>query len=100
MKYNKLVRDKIPQIIRQKGGKPIIHIATKKEYWQKLREKLKEEVSEFIEKGSTKEIADILEVIDAICSFGGVGKKKLLQLKRKRARERGRFKRRIILEES
>jgi len=100
MKYNKLVRDKIPEIIKNKGGVPITHIADDAEYWEKLNEKLQEEVNEFMEDQSIEEIADILEVIDAICDFKNFRKEELKTTKDKKAEERGKFKDKIILEES
>jgi predicted house-cleaning noncanonical NTP pyrophosphatase (MazG superfamily) len=100
MKYNKLVRDKIPEYIRSKGGTPITHIAEEGEYWQKLKEKLQEEVKEFFEDESIEEVADILEVIDAICSFKTFNKSELEAEKIKKSKERGKFENKIILEES
>lgn len=99
MKYNKLVRDKIPEIIKRKGKEPIIHIANKKEYWQGLREKLKEEVDEFLKKLNKEELADILEIIYAICDFKEINKNNLENLRKKKVKERGGFKKKIILEE-
>jgi predicted house-cleaning noncanonical NTP pyrophosphatase (MazG superfamily) len=99
MKYNKLVRDKIPEIIRKRGAKPIIHIANKKEYWKTLKEKLREEVNEFLMNSNKDELVDILEIIYAICDFKKIDKNELERLRKKKSKERGGFKKRIILDE-
>lgn len=100
MKYNKLVRDKIPEYIIKKGGTPITHIAEDAEYWQKLKEKLLEEIEEFRTDESAEEIADVLEVIDAIIDYKKIDRSELEEIKNKKAEERGRFNERIILDES
>ena len=100
MKYNKLVRDKIPEIIKHKGKVPITHIADNGEYWQKLKEKLKEEIDEFLERDNEEELADILEIIYAICNFKKIDKQKLEMLRKKKAEKRGSFRQKIILDET
>lgn len=100
IKYNKLVRDKIPDIIKQKGGKCTIRIADEKEYWEKLKWKLREEMDEFLEAQNEEELADLLEVINAIIDFKGLAREKIKLVKSKKAEERGRFEKRIILEEA
>lgn len=100
MKYNKLVRDNIPEYIRKKGGVPASHIAGEREYWEKLREKLVEEAKEFQETGSKEEFADLLEVVDAITEYKKFDPKEISGIRGKKAAERGRFEKRIILDES
>lgn len=100
MKYNKLVRDKIPEIIKSKGGTPITHVADDDEYWQKLKEKLTEEVNEFIESDNEEELADILEVLNAIFDFKKIDRIKLEALRIEKVNRRGAFKNKIILNET
>ncbi|MDP2705304.1 MAG: nucleoside triphosphate pyrophosphohydrolase [Patescibacteria group bacterium] len=100
MKYNKLVRDNIPEHIKNKGEMALTHIADDKEYWLKLKEKLSEEVKEFFGNESIEEMADILEVIEAINTFKDFNGKELSQVKEKKAAEKGKFQKRIILDES
>ena len=100
MKYSKLVRDKIPEYIRKKGGVPVTHSADNAEYWEKLKEKLLEEIEEFKKDENVEELADILEVLDAIADYKGFGRTEIERIKKEKAKERGVFKKKIILEES
>jgi predicted house-cleaning noncanonical NTP pyrophosphatase (MazG superfamily) len=100
MKYDKLVRDKIPEYIRKKGGNPITHIADDIEYWQKLKEKLIEEIEEFKKDENIEEFADLLEVIDAIAEYKKFDRNEIEKARNKKAGERGKFRDRIILDES
>lgn len=99
MKYNKLVRDKIPAIIKNKNQIPSIHIADSKEYYQKLKQKLQEEVSEFLKDDNPEELADILEVIYALCDFKKITKQKLERTRKAKLKKKGGFKKRIVLDE-
>lgn len=100
MQYDKLVRDKIPEIIRDNGDKPITHQAEDKEYEDKLKEKLEEEVNEFIQSEEKEELADILEVIRALCDSKNFSWQELEKVRREKAAERGALEDKIILEET
>lgn len=67
----KLVRDRIPEIIRNDGKKPIIEILSNEEYLKELDKKLNEEVAEYQADKSIEEMADILEVLYAVCEARG-----------------------------
>ena len=64
--HNKLVRDKIPAIIVSKGQKAVTKTLSDADYVESLRQKLLEEVNEFLADNNTEELADILEVIHAL----------------------------------
>ena len=99
-KYNKLVRDKIPEYIKSKGVTPITHIADNNEYWEKLLEKLPEEFKEFIEAQNQEEFADIQEVLRAIAEYKHFDLQEIEEIRKRKLKERGGFKERIILDES
>jgi len=100
MRYDKLVRDRIPEIIAGRGGRAVTHVAVDEEYRRKLREKLQEEVAEYLEADDANELADIAEVIRALAARQGISPESLEELRRKKEAERGGFYGRVILEES
>ena len=94
----KLVRDEIPKIISKSGRNPVFRIANTEEYRSFLRMKLLEETNEFLQDENMEELADILEVIEAFCELNGYSMKELLKTKSIKRREKGKFRKRIILE--
>ncbi|HLE07394.1 MAG TPA: nucleoside triphosphate pyrophosphohydrolase [archaeon] len=94
----KLVRDKVPEIMKLEGKNPATHIADDEEYWKRLKEKLRLEAAEFTANEKIEELASVLEVIRAICDFRKIDLKDIEALLEKKAKERGGFVKRIIIE--
>ena len=97
-KYNKLVRDKIPEIIKKRGQQPITRILDDREYIEQLFEKLCEEIDEFDEDRNAAELADVLEVLTALAQALDISQKDLKLSRVKKARAHGVFKKRLFLE--
>ena len=99
MAPDKLVRDKIPEIISLSGREPVTHVADDAEYWSRLKDKLLEEVKEFIEDGDEKEeLADVFEVLNAIMDFRKLDKSEVEEIRLKKAEKKGGFKEKIVLD--
>ena len=96
--YNKLVRDNIPEIMIQNGATPITKILSDEEYLNELNIKLLEEVKEYLESKELEELADIEEVILAIIEAKSLTREKLEEVRMKKVRKRGAFKKKIYLE--
>lgn len=94
-KYTKLVRDKIPEILDEKGISYQKEIATGEELKDWLIKKLEEEIAEFKEAKNVEELADVLEVIRALEKLPEFSD--LENVRQKKADERGGFEKGIIL---
>lgn len=98
--HNKIVRDKIIDIIKSNNESALYTIASKQEYKQRLQQKLMEEVYEYLEREDVKELADILEVITALSSAHNISREELYELQQEKKNKRGGFEKRIVLKET
>ena len=96
-KYNKLVRDKIPEIIMQKGDEPIVEILDGENYFKALNKKLEEELEEYLEEYDIEELADMVEVIYAIVKYKGMTQENFEDIRLEKNKERGSFDDRLAL---
>ena len=96
--YNKLVRDKIPDIIKSNGETANCRVLNNDEYLKELNTKIKEEVFEYLESGQIEELADIEEVIRAILDAKMVSYEHFEKIRLNKVQKRGAFKNKIFLE--
>lgn len=95
--YKKLVRDKIPQIIKKSGKIAVTSTLNDNDFKQYLIRKLYEETAEFYESDNVEELADILEVVIALAQLQGCSFADLVDLQVKKAVKNGSFSKKILL---
>ena len=102
-KYNKLVRDNIPEIIISNGGKPITRTLSDEEYKLELEKKLYEEYNEIISANNPQdrieELADMIEVISALASLENKDLDNVISVAKIKRMKRGGFEKKIFLED-
>lgn len=101
LKFDKLIRDKIPEIIRNDGWMPIIRVLKNKEYQIALKNKILEESGELVKAKSEKdiinEIIDIQELLDALGTELKLSKLEIKNLQKIKNKKRGSFKKKLFL---
>jgi predicted house-cleaning noncanonical NTP pyrophosphatase (MazG superfamily) len=96
----KLVRDKIPMIMKQSSVKFEARIADNDEYKTLLAEKMQEEVSEYMSDHSVEEAADIYEVFLALIRLWGHDLHDVVAYADEKREDRGPFNERVVLVKS
>jgi len=100
-KYNKLIRDRILEIIKQAGERPYWRVLNKKEYLKEVKKKILEEAGELINAKNKKEIineiVDIQELIDVLSSELSLKKPHIKKQQKIKNKKRGGFKKRLFL---
>lgn len=99
--FNKLVRDRIPEIIAKNGGNPTVKTLNDEEYETAIFEKLKEECAEVVATENnddlTEELADLFEVINAILKTKNITFDEIEKVRLSKKEKRGGFDKKIFL---
>lgn len=97
--YHKLVRDRIPKIIEADGKTCVCETLSDEDYLSLLDQKLNEELAEYQESKSLEELADLLEVMQAVVKARGWTLEELEQVRADKTAKRGGFEKKILLKE-
>ena len=101
VKYNKLIRDRIPEIIKEAGWVPTIKTLRKSEFLKAIKKKVFEEAGELMQtkdkKGIVDEIVDIQELLDVLAAEIKMTKPQIKKIQAKKRKKRGGFKKRLFL---
>ncbi len=97
IQYNKLIRDRIPEILKSKGKEAITEVLAPQDYLDRLHEKLDEELEEYHETCSIDELVDLVEVIYGILDYRCVTKEEFEEIRWLKKEKRGSFEKRLLL---
>ena len=100
IKYNKAIRDKIPEIIAESGKKYNLKQLDDESFLAEIEKKLIEEVNEYTESKNVEELADLLEVIYRISELRGINSDELDEIRKDKAGKRGKFDSNLFLIDS
>ena len=95
--YNKLVRDKIVENIKNSDRNPSYRIMDNEEYLKELNKKLLEEAHEFVEENSIEELADVFEVIESIIKIKNINIEEVRKYQQIKKEKNGGFDKKIYL---
>ncbi|WP_113928085.1 nucleoside triphosphate pyrophosphohydrolase [Bacillus sp. P14.5] len=99
--YNKLVRDRIPEIIESNGKRFSTRILSEEEYITELKNKSFEELEEYRDaatrEDALEELADLMEIVHSFAKFHGATLEELEEIRHKKAEKRGAFDEKIYL---
>ncbi|WP_391559274.1 phosphoribosyl-ATP pyrophosphohydrolase [Robertmurraya sp.] len=99
--YNKLIRDRIPEIIALTGKTYKTRVLEQDEYKDELQKKCQEEMGEYLQSTSDaealEELADLLEVVYALAEVHGSSQEELETIRAEKAEKRGEFQERLLL---
>jgi len=96
-KFNKVIRDKIPEIIQKDGYTCNIQTLSDEKFLVEIEKKLSEEVTEYQNDKNLEELADILEVIYRIAQLKGISKEELEKIRVKKLQDKGGFEKNLFL---
>lgn len=99
IKYDKLIRDRIPEIIEKHGNKAIVEVLDKQNFPKYLKLKLAEELQEYLASDNVEELADLVEVVYALLDCAGVSRAEFEAIRKAKLEDRGGFKEKLLLKE-
>lgn len=98
--FNKLIRDKIPEIIEEAGNNYEMEVLDDEDYFKALNKKLQEELDEYKASKEIMELADLVEIIYAILDYKNISRDEFEKMRKEKQKERGGFEKKLFLKKA